>query len=42
MTNAKGMHGWSKSASLWVGCDAGGESGVGGRAVFPEMKRSEG
>jgi hypothetical protein len=42
MTSAKGMQGWSKSASLWVGWDAGGESDVGGRAVLPETKRREG
>ena len=42
MTSAKGMVGWSKSASLCVGCDAGGESLVGGSAVLPDMKRREG
>lgn len=42
MTSAKGMEGWSKSASVCVGWDAGGESKVGGRAVLPEMKRREG
>ena len=42
MTNANGMHGWSKSASLCVGWDAGGESDVGGRAVLPETKRRDG
>lgn len=42
MTSAKGMLGWPKSASVWVGWEAGGESGVGGRAVLPEMKRRDG
>lgn len=42
MTKANGIWGWSKSASLCVGCDAGGEVGVGGSAVFPEMKRKWG
>jgi hypothetical protein len=42
ITRAKGMQGWSKSASLCVGWDAGGEVEVGGRAVFPEMKRRDG
>ena len=42
MTSAKGMQGWSKSASLCVGCDAGGESKAGGRAVLPEIKRRDG
>jgi hypothetical protein len=42
MTMAKGMLGWSKSASLWVGWLAGGDVGVGGSAVLPLMKRREG
>lgn len=42
MTSANGMDGWSKSASVCVGCEAGGESAVGGRAVLPETKRREG
>ena len=42
MTRANGIEGWSKSASLWVGCDAGGDVAVGGRAVLPDKKRSAG
>ena len=41
-TRAKGIEGWSKSASLWIGCEAGGDDAVGGSAVLPEMKRNEG
>lgn len=41
-TSANGIEGWSKSASLWVGCDTGGDASVGGRAVFPDTKRKEG
>lgn len=39
MTRAKGIDGWLKSASVWVGWAVGGEVGVGGRAVLPLMKR---
>jgi hypothetical protein len=42
MTRAKGTEGWSKSASLCVGCEAGAESAVGGRAVLPDIKRRKG
>jgi hypothetical protein len=42
MTIAKGILGWSKSASLWVGWLAGGEVEVGGRAVLPDINLSEG
>lgn len=42
MTIAKGMLGWSKSESVWVGWLAGGEVGVGGRAVLPDTNLSEG
>lgn len=42
MTRAKGMVGWLKSASLWVGWDSGGVVAVTGRAVLPDMKRREG
>lgn len=41
-TNAKGQFGWSKSASECTGWDCGGDSGVGGIAVFPERKESLG
>ena len=41
-TSAKGIGRWSKSASLWVGCEVGGESEVGGKAVLPDMKRNTG
>jgi hypothetical protein len=42
ITIAKGISGCSKSASLCVGWEAGGESSVGGSAVLPEMKRNDG
>ena len=41
-TRAKGTEGWSKSASEWVGWEAGGVEGVGGKAVLAEMKRRVG
>jgi hypothetical protein len=42
MTRANGIEGWSKSASVWVGCEAGGDDSVGGRAVLPDTKRRDG
>lgn len=41
-TSAKGQSGWAKSASLWTGWERGGDVGVGGRAVFAEMKERRG
>jgi hypothetical protein len=41
-TSANGDEGWTKSASLCVGCACGGLSGVGGNALLPDTKESLG